>query len=296
MDQVPGLQPGCQYTLQLGASWDHLPTEVVHAVQYDFKPASIDPSQPGQMKIDDKNGVSVQLPHRDTDETSEFKGHKKPVSKECFLVVNHKTKTVTLEKISNTIRLKRSRTAKKARPLIRREEDRVSPIPSQLTSNTISPQQPLRPHTPQPTAPLVSTPTPPKPAPQPTPPSIKQPIELAKKIKPEIKRASTSPPKRLKTGVMPSSGTLSSSESGSDSNSSDDSSSSDTEQPNFVKTETSATSDLFGSSDMFKEVFNKPIVEEPIVEKLKQEVPTEELNPLDMLSQDLDLSDSDDSD
>jgi len=47
---------------------------------------------------------------------------------------------------------------------------------------------------------------------------------------------------------------------------------------------------------MFKEVFNKPIVEEPIVEKLKQEVPTEELNPLDMLSQDLDLSDSDDSD
>lgn len=276
--EIPGLQPGCQYTLQLGPSWDHLPTEVVHAVQYDFKPASVDPSQPGQMKIDDNNGVSVQLPHRDTDETSEFKGHKKPVSKECFLVVNHRTKVVTLEKISNTIRLKRSRTAKKGRPLIRREEDRVSPVPPQLSSQT----SPHRPHTPQPLQP---------PVPQPPAPSVKQTIDVPKNIKPEIKH--TSPPKRLKTVAMPTSGTLSSSESGSDSNSSDDSSSSDTE-PNFVKTE-SSTSDLFKSSDMFNEVYNKPVVEEHS-EKLKEEIPTEELNPLDMLSQDLDLSDSDESD
>ena len=92
---------------------------------------------------------------------------------------------------------------------------------------------------------------------------------------------------------MPSSGTLSSSESGSDSNSSEDSSSSDTE-PNFVKTESITEPSLFRTSDMFNEVYNQP--SEETIEPLKQETPTEELNPLDMLSQDLDLSDSDDSD
>ena len=47
-----GLIPGATYTLKLGSTWDHIPTDLIHAVQYDFKPASVDPSQPGQMKLD----------------------------------------------------------------------------------------------------------------------------------------------------------------------------------------------------------------------------------------------------
>ena len=38
-----------------------------------------------------------------------FKGNKRPVQKECVLVINHDTGEFTLEKLSNAIQLKKTR-------------------------------------------------------------------------------------------------------------------------------------------------------------------------------------------
>ena len=59
-----GLTPNTRYTLRLGETWNSMPTELVHSVQYDFKPASVDSSQPGQMKLDDNNGVNLYFDSR----------------------------------------------------------------------------------------------------------------------------------------------------------------------------------------------------------------------------------------
>lgn len=305
-----GLLPGCTYTLKLGPSWDHIPTELVHAVQYDFKPASIDPSQTGQMKLDDNNGVSIILPHKDTDESSEFKGSKQPSAKECFLVVDNKTNTVFLEKVSNTIRVKKYRTSKKPmqRNVLRREEDRASPVPTSVQNQTkgrdspvpaapaapvFAPikvvqedtrsRSPLLPPKPEPITHVIPEPRTFVSEPRTVIPEPRTLIPEPRTLNPEPKSQPNA--KRVKTELeLKASGNLSSeseSASDSDSNSSDESSSSDTEKFTTVKSQQALN--LAGSSAMITPLGEPPIKEE-----------TSGSGLMDMLSQDLDLTDSDD--
>eukprot|EP00116_Pleurobrachia_bachei_P008111 sb/3468373/ len=154
------LTPSANYTLKLGPTWDHIPSELVHGVQYDFKPASVNAKQAGQMKLSGKSDVSVILPHRDNNECLEFQGNRQLAQKDCFLVVDEATKTVTLERISNMIRVKKHRSVSKKtiKSGVKRDEpSESSPSPSLPSSS--SHLETRKQHTPSPTP--DPTPTPP---------------------------------------------------------------------------------------------------------------------------------------
>jgi len=293
-----GLTPGATYTLKLGSTWDHIPTDLIHAVQYDFKPASIDPSQPGQMRPEGSNGVTVLLPHKDTDESSEFKGNKQQTPKDCFLIVDKATKTIYLEKVSNMIRVKKHRSVRK-KPAVRKDEgERSSPVPSALQSKDTMPSAPSSVQSKDRISPVPSTlaskdrlspvtstvlsrdtephhPKPPSPKPQPND-SIKS--ELTD-TEPKVKRLKPS-------AAIASSGNLSSESSGSDSESSNDSSDSDNEK-NFLPVKEEAQLDI-GGSGMLITPLGEPNV--------KEEGGSSGDAIMNMLSQDLDISSDSDSD
>jgi len=295
-----GLTPGATYNLKLGSTWDHIPTDLIHAVQYDFKPASIDPSQPGQMRLDGSNGVTVLLPHKDTDESSEFKGNKQQTPKDCFLIVDKATNTIYLEKVSNMIRVKKHRSVRK-KPVVRKEEgERASPVPNALQSkDTVSPVpssvqskdriSPVPPNltTKDRLSPVTTTAQPrdieshgakpPSPKSQPND-SIKSELSDSE---PKVKRLKPS----TAIGIT-SSGNLSSESSGSDSESSNDSSDSDNEK-NFLPVKEEGQLDI-GSSGMLITPLGEPNV--------KDEGGSSGDAIMNMLSQDLDISSDSDSD
>lgn len=260
-----GLGPGTTYTLKLGSTWDNIPTDLIHAVQYDFKPASVDPSQPGQMRLEGTNGITVVLPHKDTDESSEFKGNKQQTSKDCFLIMDKATNTIYLEKVSNMIRVKKHRSVKK-KPAVRKEleeGDRASPIPAALqaketpaTTNRISP------------IPTRSSPEPSKP-----PSPLPQPDNSDSE--PKVKRPKPS-------SAIASSGNLSSESSGSDSDSSNDSSDSENEV-SFVPVKEEGQLDLANAGALIS----------PLGEPDVNEEDAGSSNAImNMLTQDLDITSS----
>uniref|UniRef100_H2YGY1 Transcription elongation factor Eaf N-terminal domain-containing protein n=1 Tax=Ciona savignyi TaxID=51511 RepID=H2YGY1_CIOSA len=81
-----------------------------HIVRYDFKPASVDSNQEGQIDVGDNNDVTITLPHSQGSK-SVYKGSKKPVQKECVLIFDPSTGTFTLERITSQIQVKKTRQA-----------------------------------------------------------------------------------------------------------------------------------------------------------------------------------------
>ena len=314
-----GLVPGVTYNVKLGSTWDQIPTDLIHAVQYDFKPASIDPSQPGQMQVEGGNGVTVLLPHKDTDESSEFKGNKQQTPKDCFLIVDKTTNTIYLEKVSNMIRVKKHRSVRK-KPAVRNQvpleegeraspvpaamqaKDRVSPVPSGLqpkdqvspVPTNFTPKETLSPVN------IMTTTSQPRDYAQPTaqprdyelhvlrPPSPKllpnNPIKPEYNTKPELSDCEQKV-KRLKPStLLAASGNLSSeSDSASDSDSSNDSS----DSGGFVPVKPEPQLDL-GGSGMLITPLGEPDV--------KEEGGSSGDAIMNMLSQDLDISSDSDSD
>ena len=296
-----GLTPGVTYNLKLGSTWDQIPTDLIHAVQYDFKPASIDPSQPGQMRPEPgSNGVTVLLPHKDTDESSEFKGNKQQTPKDCFLIVDKATNTIYLEKVSNMIRVKKHRSVRKKPAVKKDESERASPVPGATQSKeTVSPVpstvQSKDRISPVPSTlsvkdktspvnmttslqPRESDPAPPKPA---SPrPQQNEPVKTeSPDSEPKVKRLKPS-------NAITSSGNLSSESSGSESESSNDSSDSDNDR-NFLPVKEESQLDL-GSSGTLITPLGQPNV--------KEEGGSSGDAIMNMLSQDLDISSDSDSD
>ncbi|KAG1655200.1 Ell-associated factor Eaf [Nymphon striatum] len=78
---------------------------------YDFKPASVDPTQMAAVDIGDNNEVRVTVPHIESSGTNAtvFQGSKKPYQKECVLIIDHATGSITLEKLDSNIQLKKTR-------------------------------------------------------------------------------------------------------------------------------------------------------------------------------------------
>ncbi|KAG1655201.1 Ell-associated factor Eaf [Nymphon striatum] len=78
---------------------------------HDFKPASVDPTQMAAVDIGDNNEVRVTVPHIESSGTNAtvFQGSKKPYQKECVLIIDHATGSITLEKLDSNIQLKKTR-------------------------------------------------------------------------------------------------------------------------------------------------------------------------------------------
>ena len=78
----------------------------------DFKPASVDVTQPGRVDVKDKQ-VEIVLPHQVNSKNSKtvYKGSAKPASKECVLIIDPATGSLTLERINSVITAKKIRLA-----------------------------------------------------------------------------------------------------------------------------------------------------------------------------------------
>lgn len=101
-----------EFELILGDSFlSSRPNNGFHTVRYDFKPASVDMSQPGNLEVGDGGEVTVSLPNTQDSGTTVYKGSKKPCPKECILIVDKEKKTITLERLTSTIQLKKIRSA-----------------------------------------------------------------------------------------------------------------------------------------------------------------------------------------
>ena len=264
-----GLAPGTTYTLKLGSTWDKIPSDLIHAVQYDFKPASIDPSQPGQMKLEGNNGVALSLPHKDTDESSEFKGNKQPALKDCFLVVDKVSNTVYLEKVSNMIRVKKHRSIKRKKIAPRKEDERASP-----TYNAESPD------------PISTPPPPPSSVQQNIPPELTAAVREEPTVLPLVVPDSEPKTKPLNQPTFASSGNLSSESSGSESESSSDSD--NDELMHKIPTDPVKKEELLNVGE------SSGVLITPLGEpNIKQEGVASGDALMNMLSQDLDISSSD---
>lgn len=104
---------GKTHKLSLGASFRKHPNTAFHTVRYDFKPASIDQTQEGELEVQDGHEVSITLPNVVDCKTActVYKGSKKPALKECVLIYNHATGEFSLERISSQIQVKKTRLA-----------------------------------------------------------------------------------------------------------------------------------------------------------------------------------------
>lgn len=89
---------------------------IVVFVLDDFKPASVDLTQQGEIVVGETNevgetNVSIALPHQQGMKNSSvvYKGSKKPAQKECVLIYDTETKSFTLERVSSQIQVKKTR-------------------------------------------------------------------------------------------------------------------------------------------------------------------------------------------
>lgn len=109
------------FELRLGASFDLNPRVAFHSIRYDFKPASVDVTKEAALEVGEKNQVTVTVPHIEGSGTTHtvYKGNKRPCPKECVLIIDKPSGTVTLEKLSNTIQVKKTRAEGSSRHSIR---------------------------------------------------------------------------------------------------------------------------------------------------------------------------------
>lgn len=100
-----------RHELKLGASFDPKSGVAYHSVRYDFKPASVDTTKEALVEIGQGHHVTLTVPHVEGSGKTHtvYKGNKRPVSKECVLIIDHDTGTFTLERLTNNINVKKTR-------------------------------------------------------------------------------------------------------------------------------------------------------------------------------------------
>ncbi|XP_065840008.1 ELL-associated factor 1-like [Oscarella lobularis] len=100
------LQPDREYDLRLGESFSSNSSISFHKIRYDFKPASTaESTDPAELKVKPGGHVSLTVPSGQ-DNVTEYQGSDQPLQKECVLIVDEKTGTVTLEKLTSYLQLK----------------------------------------------------------------------------------------------------------------------------------------------------------------------------------------------
>ncbi|KAK4475376.1 hypothetical protein MN116_000791 [Schistosoma mekongi] len=105
------------FDVKLGKSFLDRDLTSYMTMRCDFMPASVDRSQPGSIKVNEAKEVVVSLPNvtnAGSDTATLFRGTARPVQKECILIFNKKTHELTLERISHTVQLKKTREERKS--------------------------------------------------------------------------------------------------------------------------------------------------------------------------------------
>ncbi|XP_022303730.1 uncharacterized protein LOC111111195 [Crassostrea virginica] len=150
------------HELKLGSSFDPRSKVAFHSFRYDFMPASVDTTQQGIVDVGEGHQVTVSLPHVEGSGTSHtmYKGNKRPSPKECVLIIDPQTGTFTLERLSNTVNLKKTRMegsskiSQTSRPLTPVDVNKRSPV-KQKAVTTTTPLN-VSPPTPQVESPTVT--------------------------------------------------------------------------------------------------------------------------------------------
>ncbi|XP_017781703.1 PREDICTED: ell-associated factor Eaf [Nicrophorus vespilloides] len=97
--------------LKIGQSFTNPKAGALHAIRYDFKPASVDLNKIATVDVGSGNQVTVTVPHLDEAVVPQtvFKGSQRPFHKECVLIIDRVTGEITLEKLTSNIQLKKTR-------------------------------------------------------------------------------------------------------------------------------------------------------------------------------------------
>jgi len=105
------------HKLKLGKSFEPKKgsgAPVYNSIRYDFKPTSIDQEGLGTLEVKDGRSVAVSLPHNDGVGQTTYKGNTEPAPpKDCVLIIDHETGELTLERVTNNIRVKKTRPEKR---------------------------------------------------------------------------------------------------------------------------------------------------------------------------------------
>lgn len=80
-----------------------------HTLRYDFKPASINSDEPAKLEFTRDGQVTIKAPNVGGSICT-FRGQRRPHVKECLLIVDNKTGEVTLQKLTDNITVKATRT------------------------------------------------------------------------------------------------------------------------------------------------------------------------------------------
>jgi len=102
------------HNLKIGKSFEKKGggNSVYHSIRYDFKPVSVDEERKGVLEVGENKSVTVNLPHLDGVSQTNYKGNAKPANtKDCILIIDHETGELTLERITNQIMVKKTRSA-----------------------------------------------------------------------------------------------------------------------------------------------------------------------------------------
>jgi len=83
-----------------------------HSVKYDFKPPSIDFDKEGILESDGTK-CKIRFPNRTTAEQNKkstvYEGKIQEIEKECILIIDRKTNTITLERVTSKVSVRNSR-------------------------------------------------------------------------------------------------------------------------------------------------------------------------------------------
>jgi len=129
------LQDDKVHTVRLGETFKKNCTSAFHTVRLDFKPASVDINQTGRVEVTDKHQVEIELPHQKGSKNAStvYKGSTKPVQKECILIIDPETGSITLERITSQIQVKKIRLASDQKLT---QPTNVQPIKPPVKQNT----------------------------------------------------------------------------------------------------------------------------------------------------------------
>ncbi|KAF2365796.1 Transcription elognation factor Eaf N-terminal [Trinorchestia longiramus] len=98
---------GKSRTLKFGNSFLDESNNEFMSIMYDFKPPSSESTQT-TLEIGSDNNVNISV-RQENDEVTTYKGCAQEPSKDCFLIVDHDTGEIVLERVSSVIRVKRTR-------------------------------------------------------------------------------------------------------------------------------------------------------------------------------------------
>ncbi|KAF7489723.1 Ell-associated factor Eaf [Sarcoptes scabiei] len=97
--------------LKIGQSFFNDTDEAFHTIRYDFLPASIDPNKTSAIDFGQNGKVTITVPNIGGSGTTEsvYQGQKKSHQKECVLIINDETGDIILERLNQSIIVKKAR-------------------------------------------------------------------------------------------------------------------------------------------------------------------------------------------